>query len=257
MATKKEVMKTEVATADATNAGLIVQTDQMPAWLNPSSHRGSEDVTSKDIILPRIDVLQALSPQIKKSDPQYIEGSEQGIIFNTLSGELYGDSITFIPVVFKREFIVWQDRKSGGGFRGAFPTEERAEQERQMQENPDGHEVVETHVHFILLTHEDGRLEEAVLSLSKSKRKVSRKLNSLVQMIPGDRFARAYKLTALEVDGPKGEYWSFDVTNIGYVNENAWKRGQEAYEAIQRGERGVDRDAPVSDEDAVGGSAKV
>lgn len=232
--------KNEVAKVESSN-GLTVATDQMPAWLNPDSHRGSEDVTVKDLILPRIDVLQALSPQIKKSDAKYIEGAEQGMIFNTLSNELYGDSITFIPVVFKREFVLWQDRKSGGGFRGAFQTEEQAEREREMQENPDGHEVVETHNHFVLLAHDDGRIEEAILSLSKSKRKVSRKLNSLVQLIPGDRFARAYKLTAVEVDGPKGEYWSFDVASIGYVNENVWKRGQEAYEAIQRGERGIDR----------------
>jgi len=242
MAAKKEVAKVE------TNAGLTIDTDQMPAWLSPDSHRGSEDVTTKDLILPRIDVLQALSPQIKKSDPKYIEGAEQGLVFNTLSGELYGDSIKFVPVVFKREFVLWQDRKSGGGFRGAFLTEDAAERERQMQENPEGHEVVETHSHFILLAHDDGRIEEAVLSLSKSKRKVSRKLNSLVQMIPGDRFSRLYKLSALEVDGPKGEYWSFDVSSLGYVNENIWKRGQEAYEAIMRGERGVDRTADDAEE---------
>lgn len=250
MAAKKEVAKVE------TNTGLTVDTDQMPAWLNPESHRGSEDVTVKDLILPRIDVLQALSPQIKKSDPKYIDGAEQGLVFNTLSGELYGDSIKFVPVVFKREFVLWQDRKSGGGFRGAFQTEDAAEQERSMQENPEGHEVVETHNHFILLVHDDGRIEEAVLSLSKSKRKVSRKLNSLVQMIPGDRFARLYKLSALEVDGPKGEYWSFDVSSLGYVNENIWKRGQEAYEAIMRGERGVDRTADDAEE-AGPASAKV
>lgn len=246
---KKEVAKKEVANIDSAGGALVL--NDRPDWLDPNSYRGSEDVTSKDIILPRIDVLQALSPQIKKSDAQYIEGAEQGMIFNTVSGELYGDQLVFIPVMFKREFIVWQDRKAGGGFRGAFQTAEEAEHERQMLENPDGHEVVETHVHFVLLVHDDGRLEEAVLSLSKSKRKVSRKLNSLVQMVPGDRFSRVYKLTAIEVDGPKGEYWSFDVTSLGYAAKPAWERGQQTYEAITRGERGIDRNSTI-DDDAVG-----
>lgn len=238
---KKEVQKVE-------NKGGLVTSTERPDWMDPDSFRGSEEVTAKDIILPRIDVLQALSPQIKKTDPQYIEGAEQGIVFNTVSGQLYGSQITFVPIKFSREFIVWQDRKAGGGFRGAFPTAEEAEQERQMQENPDGHEVVETHVHFILLVHPDGRLEEAVLSLSKSKRKVSRKLNTLVQMIPGDRFGRAYRLTAIEVDGPKGEYWSFDVASIGYVAKPVWEKGRDTYEAITRGERGIDRSVPDSEE---------
>ena len=252
MATKKNELA-KATEAKATEGGALVLNDR-PDWLDPDSFRGSEDVTAKDVILPRLDVLQALSPQIKKSDPQYIEGAEQGIVFNTLSGELYGESITFIPVVFKREFIVWQDRKAGGGFRGAFNTAEEAEHERQMLENPDGHEVVETHVHFILLVHEDGRTEEAVLSLSKSKRKVSRKLNSLIQMIPGDRFARVYKLTAIEVDGPKGEYWSFDVAPMGYATKALWEAGQRTYEAITRGERGIDRNGM---DDEVAGDAKV
>lgn len=251
MAAKKEIAKA----AEATSAGALVLNER-PDWLNPDSFRGSEDVTAKDIILPRIDVLQALSPQIKKSNPQYIEGAEQGIIFNTLSGELYDGNITFIPVVFKREFIVWQDREAGGGFRGAFPTAEEAEHERQMLENPDGHEVVETHVHFILLVHEDGRTEEAVLSLSKSKRKVSRKLNSLVQMVPGDRFSRVYKLSPIEVDGPKGEYWSFEVASMGYASRELYEAGQRTYEAITRGERGIDRTG-MDDEAEAGGSAKV
>lgn len=242
--TKKEATK-EIAKTNGN--GAIAVSAERPSWM-PDSDRGSEEVGVKDIILPRIDVLQALSPQIKKTDPQYIEGAEQGIIFNTVSGELYGSSIVFCPVKFTREFIVWQDRKAGGGFRGAFPTAEEAEQERQMQENPDGHEVVETHVHFVLLLHPGGRIEEAVLSMSKSKRKVSRKLNTLVQMIPCDRFGRVYKLSALEVDGPKGEYWSFDVAAMGYASKEVWEKGQDTYNAITRGERAIDRSVPDGDE---------
>jgi len=243
MNAKKEAVKQDLQTKVA---GTSI-TDQRPEWLSADSGRGSEDVTIDDMILPRVEVLQALSPQLKKTDPQYIPGSEQGIIFNTVSGELYGPSITIIPVVFRREFIVWQDRKLGGGFRGAFNTAEEAEQERQSLENPDQHEVTETHVNFVLLVHPDGKMEEAVLSWSKSKRKVSRKLNSLVQMINSDRFSRAYKLTAIPVDGPKGEYWSFDVSPIGYISKPMYDKATSSYEAIRRGERIVAHETDPAD----------
>lgn len=234
MATKKnEVVKK--------SAGELAIMDERPDWVDVNSAKGSEDVTANDIILPRIDVLQALSPQIKRSNPNYIEGAEQGQIFNTVSGEIYGSEIRFIPVVFKREYIVWQDRELGGGFRGAFATAEEAERERRNLENPDSHEVVETHVHFVLILRDDGRLEEAVLSMAKSKRKVSRKLNSLVQMFPGDRFARVYKLTAVEVDGQKGEFWNFDVAPLGWASKPMWEKGLATYEAISAGNRSVDR----------------
>jgi hypothetical protein len=245
MNAKKEAVKKEVATT----AGAMTTTER-PGWLENDSVRGSEDVTINDLVLPRIEVLQALSPQLKKTDPQYIPQSEQGVIFNTVSGQLYGSQITIVPVIFRREFIVWQDRKLGGGFRGAFSTAEEAEDERQSLDNPDQHEVIETHVNFILLIHPDGRTEEAVLSWSKSKRKVSRKLNSLVQMVNTDRFARAYKLTAIPVSGPKGEYWSFDVSPIGYVTKPVYNAALRSYEAIRRGERIVSHETETPAEDS-------
>ena len=60
---------------DGTSVVALVQgvQEDRPDWLKKGS-AGSEDVGVKDMILPRIDVLQALSPQIKKSDPAYIQG---------------------------------------------------------------------------------------------------------------------------------------------------------------------------------------
>lgn len=235
MATKKnEIAKNE------TNGALAIS-DERPSWMSADTSRGSEDVGINDIILPRIDVLQALSPQIKRNDPKQIPGAEQGMLFNTVSGELYGDSLTFVPVKFQREYIVWQDRDAGGGYRGSYPTEAEAEAERLAMDNPDMHEVVETHVHYILLVHDDGTTEEAVLSLARSKRKVSRKLNTLVQMVGGDRFSKAYTLSAMEANGPKGDYWTVDVKPIGFVSEPIYKKALSTFEAIQRGERKVDR----------------
>jgi hypothetical protein len=240
---KKEVTKSE---EPVEQTSMVQDNNTMlaerPSWVPEDSSKGSEDVTINDLVLPRVDVLQALSPQIKKTDPQYIPHSEQGIIFNTVSGELYGSQITIVPVVFRREFIIWQSRKSGGGFRGSFPTAEEAEEERQNLENPNDHEVVETHVNFVLIIHPNGRTEEAVLSWSKSKRKVSRKMNSLVQMVNANRYARAYKLTAIPVIGPKGEYWSFDVGALGFVTKPVYDRAEASYEAIRRGERSVQHD---------------
>lgn len=236
MANAKAVSKIE-----ETKTGMAVAvTDTMPSWMNPDSNAGSENVGANDIILPRIDVLQALSPQIKKSDPGYIQGAEQGEIFNTVSGELYGSNVMIVPIMFRREYVNWQSRASGGGFRGAFPTLQDAEIARMDEENPGEIESVETHVHFVLLLDEDtGKAEEAVLSWSRSKCKASRKLNSLVQMAGGERYGRAYKLSAIEAKGPKGEYWSFDLAPVGYVTREIFDRAANTYKSIKAGEVGV------------------
>jgi hypothetical protein len=213
--------------------------EQMPDWLT-KGNAGSEDVTAKDMILPRVDVLQALSPQIKKSDPAYIPGAEQGTIFNTVTGELYGSSVTFIPVLFRKEFTVWKLRKAGGGFCGAYRTREEADEFRASLPSPDDHETVESHQHFALLLTAHG-VEEAVFSMTKSKLKVSRALNTLIQISGVDRFAKAYRLDAVETSSDKGEFWSFKASPVGFVSKELYDRGQALYGLIKAGAADVDR----------------
>jgi len=216
-----------------------ITTGDRPAYLDPESRRGSEDVGQDDIALPRIEVFQALSPQIKKSDPKYIKGAEQGQMFNTISGEIYGEAIIFVPIVFRKEWIVWQTRDAGGGVVGSFPTEEEATAALEALDNPDDHEVNLHAVNFIFVLRSDNTVEEAVFSWSRSKLKVSRKLNAMVQMGAGDRFSRAYRCRAIEEKGKKGEYFSYDIKPAGYVSEDIYKRATALFNAIKAGERAV------------------
>lgn len=222
--------------------------EQMPDWLK-KGNAGSEDVGARDMILPRVDVLQALSPQIKKSDPNYINGAEQGQIFNTVTGEIYGSSVTFIPVLFRKEWVVWKLRKAGGGFCGAFQTEVEAENFRCSMPSADDHEAVESHQHFVILLTDNGP-QEAVFSLTKSKLKVSRALNTLIQIAGVDRFAKAYRLDAIETESAKGEFWSYKAHPVGFVSKELYERGQALYGMIKAGAADVDRSHDVPEESA-------
>lgn len=236
--------KTET-TAVATQINGV--SEQMPEWLK-KGNAGSEDVGAKDMIMPRVDVLQALSPQINKKKPEFIEGAEQGQIFNTVTGEIYGDSVTFIPVMFRKEFVVWKDRDAGGGFCGAFKTLAEANEAIVAMPNPAEYEAVESHQHFAILLTEHGP-EEAVFSMTKSKLKVSRALNTLIQIAGVDRFAKAYRLDAAEATSDKGDYWSLKAHAAGFVSKELYQRGQELYGMIKDGAADVDR---TDSETAVG-----
>lgn len=222
MATKKDIKKAE----------------QVPAYIQQGSNRGSENVTNDDLQLPRIDVLQALSPQInKKKVDDYIEGAEQGMLFNTLTGELYEDGISFTPITFAKRYLVWVDREkdSNGGLRGVFDTNEEAESFLADQSDADKLEIVPTAEHLVLL--DDG--EEVILSMAKSKMKVSRKFNSLVRLNGGDRFSRRYRLTSVDDEGPKGDFQNLKISNAdpGFPTEDVYKKALGLYEAINAGAR--------------------
>ncbi len=207
--------------------------DQVPSYIKKGGSRGNENVTTEDLQLPRIDVLQALSPQINKKKESFIEGAEAGMLFNTLTGELYTEGVRFTPVSFVKRYLVWVDREkdSSGGLRAVYDSEAEAEDFIALSDDGDKLEVVATAEHLAVL--DDGT--EIILSMAKSKMKVSRKFNSLVRLAGGDRFGRSYLLTSIDDEGSKGEYQNLSVDYDGYPSEEVYLKAETLYTAIEAG----------------------
>lgn len=231
----------------------VARTDDRPSYLpavNEGS-RGSENVGTDDLIIPRLDVLQDLSPQRKKSDPAYIEGAEEGMLFNTVTGELYGKQVFFIPVHYIKEWLIWKKQDAGGGFNGSFPSELEAgkafkeagfENEMFMDKGQKvcAYEVVDTMNHFGLIFQSEDNVKEICISMAKSKAKVSRSLNTLVKMAGGDRFSRVYKITAIGDKNKVGQdFFNIRVDSVGYVSEALFKMGETMYESMSKLNRTV------------------
>ena len=78
----------------------------------------------EDLALPFLKILGQLSPEVNKRDGKYVEGAEPGMIFNSVSGELYDGmkGITVVPCFYKLEYIEWKDRGEGSGGPVQIPT---------------------------------------------------------------------------------------------------------------------------------------
>ncbi len=224
---------------------------ERPEWMNDDNSRGQEGVGIDDLTIPRLSIIQDLSPQRKKNDPAYIEGADSGMLFNTVSNALYGESVMFVPCFYRKEWVIWKSQNSGGGFCGAFGSKAEAEAEFQSEGYDDKvdkkgdpeYEIVDTGQQFGILVHPDGTTEDIVISLAKSKRKVDRQFNTLIKMGGGDRFSRIYKISAVADQNAAGQdYFNFGVSHMGYVNEEIYRKGEAMYEAISSGQRDVVRD---------------
>lgn len=79
------------------------------------ANAGFENVKTSDILVPRISILQDLSPQVKEEKPEYIEGAKRGMICDVGTGQLLGDSFLFVPVHYMKVWLEWYPRKSGKG----------------------------------------------------------------------------------------------------------------------------------------------
>lgn len=234
---------------------------ERPSYMGEES-RGSEEVTIQDITIPRLSMVQDLSPQRKKNNAEYIEGCEEGMLFNTVTNQLYAEPVLFVPVYFRLEWLIWKHRDAGGGLQGVHATQEEAVRAvgehplagQMTEKNEPVLEVQDTAQHFGLLLDpnspaEDPRATEIVVSMSKSQLKPSRQLNSQVRIAGGDRFERYYRLSAAQVDGARGEYYNWKVEQLGFVSEAIFAQAEALYESVVSGKRDVERDAATTQEE--------
>lgn len=226
----------------------VMQANSLPAYLNKGPARGSENVTANDLVIPRLELVQDLSPAWKKDKPQFIPGAQPGMLYNNVTRELYGESVVIVPVYFRSEVLVWKDRDSGGGFRGVFSTMEEAKEAIEDMEDGDDCEPTPTNQHFCLLLHADRPPEEIVLSCAKTKRKASKTLNSLIRMTEQDSFARMYRVKVVqETNSRSQEYYTLSILsgdgngNV-FVPEDVYRKAEKLYEQIVKGSVAIDQD---------------
>jgi len=222
--TTKQLSKAESATGLKQVPSFI--TSEIPA-------RGSEQAGMDDIIVPRLVLLQQLSPHLDEAEEAYIEGAKAGDIVNSVTGVNYGKSLTIIPVYFKKEVLVWKDRQKGGGFFGSYATKHEANMVIDTLEPPASDYTAEdTASQFVLIVNDDGTLDQAVLSMSKTKLSCSRKLQSLIRMTEIDSFAHKYTLSSVAAQSDLGKYFNFSVKPAGFVSEEEYHAGEACYNAV-------------------------
>ena len=105
----KKVTKKEVANRQGTTE-MVVADD-----FADHAGGGLENVGAGDLLVPRLAILQDLSPQLKKSKTEFIEGAKVGDICDVGTGELFPEGIMFLPVYYRKDYLEWAPRASGKG----------------------------------------------------------------------------------------------------------------------------------------------
>jgi len=234
-------MATQVTKKEATTALAV------PSFGNSGRSRGSENVGVADITIPRLSLIQSLSPQRKKNDPEFIPGAEEGMLYNSVTKALYDKTVLVVPIYYRLEFLLWKIRKEGGGFRGVFNNREQALNEaRTLKETT---EIADTGQQFCLLSADNGKTwAEVVISMSKSNQSVSKKWNADIRLRTQDhgldRFTTIYEVGAAPKTNDKGDFFVFSVNFLRFMNDgerSLYDRCEKIYDSIARGEKDIDR----------------
>ncbi len=227
----------------------IAEAQDIPDHIRGSQGRGSENVEMQDMVIPRIELVQALSRCLKEGGAEYIEGAKPGMFYNSVTRELYGASVIVCPVFFKKQYLCWKDRKQGGGFGGAFDSMQEANDRIAQEENVDAWEAVETAQQIVLVVDRDTHeTSEAVLSCARTKQKVSRQWNSLIRVNGFDRFSRIYELFGVDDKNNNGdEFKNLAVRYVDFASLPVYKAAEALYNNIASGTRSVKIDDNYDD----------
>ncbi len=216
----------KTAVAKASEASLpAVKNDDVIGLVSAEATTGFENVRPQDTAIPFLGLLQALSPQVKRGHAQQIEGAAEGMFFNNVTQEVSEGPLRVVPCAFQKAYVEWVPRESGGGFVMQHPDEEiLATCSRDDKNNfvlPSGNHVVPTAYHFVLVCRPDGLLERAVISLSRSQLKKSRRwlsqMMNLQVKLPSGRainppmFSHSYEVGATLEQRDTNSWYGFTI----------------------------------------------
>lgn len=202
--------------------------------LQQDAGSGLQNVAAADLSTPMLLVLQANSPQVKRSEGEYIQGATDGMIFNNLTKAIFNgdEGVVVIPCSFEKKYIEWLPNR--GGFVAAHEAGTNLKDQVKMVKSPEGKEVptlpngnslIETNQHYALIVGKDGSFEAVIIPMTSSALKASRIWNSLqkkvvLQNSKGQHFTPAsyystYKLTTKAKTKDKYSWYTWSVEPAG------------------------------------------
>jgi hypothetical protein len=213
--------------------------------------KGLGKIGQEDLALPFLKILGQLSPEVNKRDGKYVEGAEPGMIFNSVTGELYDGvkGINVIPAFYKLEYIEWKDRGEGPGapvaiYDSSSDIMSKTKSDASYKDRlPNGNYIEKTASHFVIITGDSP--STALISMKSTQLKISRKWNSMMSGIklkgknglytPAS-FSHIYKLKTTQMSNDKGTWFGWEVSKVGPITDaSLYQQAKSFSESISKG----------------------
>ena len=225
---------------------------QLPANVfEEDAAKGLGKLGQEDLALPFLKILGQLSPEVNKRDGKYVEGAEPGMIYNSVSGDLYDGvkGIDVIPCFYKLEYIEWKDRGEGPGapvaiYDSSSDIMSKTKPDANYKDRlPNGNYIEKTASHFVIVSGDSP--STALISMKSTQLKISRKWNSMMAgikmkgkngMFTPASFSHEYKLKTVQMSNDKGTWFGWEVQKIGPVaNAELYQQAKAFAESISVG----------------------
>ena len=212
------------------------------------AHAGFENVNTSSLALPILKLMQNGSGEAQKRNQNYVEGAEPGMLLNTVTKKLYDGAkgIEVIPCHYKLEYQEWADYGTGSGrpeniYDANSDILSKTKNEMGKDRLDNGNYILTVGQHYVLI-RDGNSTENALISMSSSQGKISRKWNSMMMSITFDgkngpytppSFSHKYRLTSVLNSGKGNQWYGYNVTKVGPVEEpSLYERAKKFYTSL-------------------------
>lgn len=136
---------------------------------------GFENVNeARDILIPRLAILQALSPQCTRNKPEYLPDARPGDICDTATGQIFPQPLRVIVVDYVVSYLEWAPRASGKGLIAIYadgsPLPPVRDDEKGRKVTAAGNLLVESRQFFCILPEHGNRRVFIPMSSTQAKK---------------------------------------------------------------------------------------
>jgi len=246
--------------AEAQAMALVTKDNTLPAHLQgqvKSTKIGNVD--RSDMIIPRVKLLQAVSPEIEAG----VEGAKAGEFWHTTAGISLGAAVRVVPVILRKTYVLWAPRNDDRGILARATDGKRWDTpgltfEVKPKWAPKGityelgELVSETiglgrfgtsnpedpnsapaaslnyEIMFLFPDHED--LGAALVLNTRSAVRAGKDLISKVDMRPADHYAQEYIMKSIKQKKDDQTFYNYQYVSNGYADEGIYDVAKTAFE---------------------------
>lgn len=240
MATKKQEV------AEIKDNAVAVVADFTPEWMKDMAGQGVEEVDVSDLEIPRLQLLQSLSPEV-------VDGDEKpGVFYHSVLEEELGKDVLIIPVYTDVRYILWRPRHDGGGIlarsddgkhwsppNATFTVKPDKNSDRTVtwetkptvQEsgldkwgsydpNNENSQPAATKMYNIVAYLPDHpELSPCVITLQRGAVRVAKKLMGKLKLATAPSFGQVYRMTSIKDNSGEGDFFNYKFDKVGYVQD--------------------------------------
>lgn len=230
----------------------------LPAYLQGEAPARLEGIDASDLVIPRIKLLQAISPEVEAYD-----AAKTGIFWHNVLGEPVtsptfeaGDGFDFIVINFRKKYLLMaplgdprgvlaraEDGVHWSPKDGSFDVKLKGVKEVQTWKtaetvresgladfgssiagDEDSKPAAVLIYEYLVYLPERPDISPIIMSLARSQAKKGKDLNSKITFRNAPLNSQRFRATVVEETGDEGPYKNYLFTSAGFATEDEYKR---------------------------------